>query len=224
MTAYSLVALDMAGTTVDEGGLVYRVVAETIADTLGRPVPEDLVAQWKGTSKSEAIEGILRGLGEDASPSRVEEIHAVFEERLIATYRENPPAPMPGVEAMFARLREAGVRVALQTGYSGEIAAAILGGLGWQVGGTIDALITSDLVAASRPAPYLVFHAMEATGVQDVRKVLVAGDTPNDLATGMNAGAGFAVAVTTGSFTREQLEAEPHTHVLDSVTEILDLL
>jgi len=224
MTAYSLVALDMAGTTVDEGGLVYQVVADTIAGTLGRPVPENLVAQWKGTSKSEAIEGILRGLGEDASPARVEEIHAVFEERLIHTYRENPPAPMPGVEAMFAQLRGAGVKVALQTGYSAEIAGAILEGLGWKIGETVDALVTSDQVAASRPAPYLVFHAMEATGVQDVRRVLVAGDTPNDLGTGMNAGARFAVGVTTGSFTREQLEAEPHTHVLDGVAEILGLL
>ena len=97
-------------------------------------------------------------------------------------------------------------------------------GLGWTVGGTVDALVTSDTVAASRPAPYLVFHAMEATGVMDVRRVLTAGDTPNDLGAGMNAGAGFVVGVTTGSFTRSQLEAEPHTHILDSVAALPTLL
>ena len=79
-------------------------------------------------------------------------------------------------------------------------------------------------MAASRPAPYLIFHAMEATGVTDVRRVLTAGDTPNDLAAGMNAGAGFVVGVTTGSFTRAQLEAEPHTHILDSVAAVPALL
>ena len=97
-------------------------------------------------------------------------------------------------------------------------------GLGWAVGETVDALITSDTVAASRPAPYLIFHAMEATGVTDVRRVLTAGDTPNDLGAGMNAGAGFVVGVTTGSFTRSQLEAEPHTHILDSVATLPELL
>jgi phosphoglycolate phosphatase-like HAD superfamily hydrolase len=65
---------------------------------------------------------------------------------------------------------------------------------------------------------------MEATGVTDVRRVLTAGDTPNDLGAGMNAGAGFVVGVTTGSFTREQLLVEPHTHVLDSVAELPGLL
>ena len=223
-TAYSLVALDMAGTTVDEGGLVYDAVEATVAEAIGRPVPHELLAQWKGTSKSEAIEGILRGMGEDASPARVAEVFAAFGTRLIQMYRSTPPAPMPGVEEMFRTLREAGVKVALQTGYSAEIADAILSGLSWKVGETIDALVTSDLVAASRPAPYLVFHCMEATGVQDVRRVLVAGDTPNDLGAGMNAGAGFVVGVTSGSFTREQLEQEPHTHVLGSVAELPSLL
>jgi len=84
-------------------------------------------------------------------------------------------------------------------------------GLGWTVGETVDAVVTSDTVAASRPVPYLIFHAMEARGVTDVRRVLAAGDTPNDLAAGTNAGAGFVIGVTTGSFTRSQLETEPHT-------------
>jgi chloramphenicol 3-O-phosphotransferase len=39
-----------------------------------------------------------------------------------------------------------------------------------------------------------------------------------------NAGAGFVVGVTTGSFTRAQLEAEPHTRILDSVATLPALL
>ena len=126
--------------------------------------------------------------------------------------------------ALPVRADRAGVKVALQTGYAAPVANSIMTGLGWTVGETVDALVTSDTVAASRPAPYLIFHAMEATGVVDVRRVLTAGDTPNDLAAGMNAGAGFVVGVTTGSFTRPQLEAEPHTHILDSVAAIPALL
>lgn len=224
MTSYSLAALDMAGTTVDEGGLVYRVLSDSVGDAIGAPVPVDVLHRWKGTSKEEAIEGILRDLGEDASRSRVEEVFGVFRERLDAAYREQPARPIPGVLETFETLRSAGVKVVLQTGYSADVAAALLSGLEWRVGETVDALITSDMVALSRPAPYLVFRAMEETGVTDVRRVLTAGDTPNDLGMGTNAGAGFVCGVLTGSFSREQLAKEPHTHILDSVAELPNLL
>lgn len=219
-----LVALDMAGTTLDEGGMVYDVLQGTVADAIGRPVPAELVTKWKGTSKEEAAAGMLTGLGEDASPEAVTKLMAEFTERITHAYRETPPTAIPGVEDMFANLRSHGVKVALQTGYSAQIAGAILAGVGWTVGETIDALVTSDEVAASRPAPYLIFHCMEATGVTDVRRVLAAGDTPNDLGAGTNAGCGYVVGVATGSFTHEQLAVHPHTHLLDSTALIPTLL
>jgi len=224
VTAFLLAALDMAGTTVDEGGLVYRAVGDAVAETIGDPVPAELLSRWKGTSKEDAIAGLLRDLGADDSHARVLAVYEIFAAKLQEAYDTKPPAPVPGVPQVFETLRRAGVKVALQTGYAAPVASSIMAGLGWTVGETIDALVTSDTVAASRPAPYLVFHAMEATGVQDVRRVLTAGDTPNDLGAGMNAGAGFVVGVTTGSFTRSQLEAEPHTHILDSVAELPALL
>lgn len=226
--AFDLAVLDMAGTTVDEGGLVYRVLEAVVADAIGDGVPYELLMRWKGTSKREAIQGLLAALGADASDPAVDKTFAVFMERLVAAYRETPPTPFPGVPEMFATLRSRGVKVALQTGYSADIADSILAGLGWTVGprptDTVDALVTSDLVPASRPAPYLVFRCMEATGVTDVHRVLVAGDTPNDLGAGTNAGAGIVVGVGTGSFTLEQLADERHTHLLASTAELPDLL
>ena len=43
-----LVALDMAGTTVDEGGLVYRVLEETVTDAVGSPVTEPVPVRRLG--------------------------------------------------------------------------------------------------------------------------------------------------------------------------------
>ena len=224
MTAYLLAALDMAGTTVDEGGLVYGAVESAVAEAVGGPVPAQLMSRWKGTSKEEAIAGLLRDMGSDHSRGRVDAVYDVFAGKLEEAYGATPPAPIPGVLQMFETMRQVGVKVALQTGYSAPVANSIMSGLDWKVGETVDALVTSDAVAASRPAPYLIFHAMEITGVTDVRRVLTAGDTPNDLAAGMNAGAGFVVGVPTGSFTRSQLAAEPHTHILDSAASLPALL
>lgn len=224
MTAYDLAALDMAGTTIDEDGIVYRVLEETVSAAIGREVPAEVMAAWKGTAKDEAMVGILVDLAEDASPARVEKIYADFADRLKAAYREAPPRPITGVPEAFAVLRDRGVKVVLQTGYDLEVASLILDAVAWEVGRDIDALITSDQVAASRPAPYMVFRAMEAVGVLDVRRVLTAGDTPNDLAAGWNAGAGFVVGVTTGAFSAEQLAEHEHTHILSSTADLPSLL
>ena len=224
MTSFLLAALDMAGTTVDEGGLAYSAVEAAVGEAAGGPVPAGLMRRWKGTSKEEAIAGLLRDMGSDHSRARVRMVYEVFAGKLEEAYRTTPPAPVKGAPEVFEMLRRAGVKVALQTGYAAPVAESVMTALGWTVGETVDALVTSDTVAASRPAPYLIFHAMEATGVGDVRRVLTAGDTPNDLGAGMNAGAAFVVGVTTGSFTRSQLEAEPHTHILDSVAELPALL
>lgn len=222
--AYTLAALDMAGTTIEEGGLVYAAVEQAVAEAVGAPIPAAAVQRWKGTSKEEAIAGLLREVGADASPARVAAVYGVFAGKLEDAYAATPPTPIPGVLDAFEVLRAAGVKVVLQTGYTAPVAASILAGLGWRVGETVDGLVTSDQVPASRPAPYLIFRAMELSGVQDVRRVLTAGDTPHDLAAGHHAGAGFVVGVTTGSFTREQLSAEPHTHLLASTAELPTLL
>jgi phosphonatase-like hydrolase len=88
----------------------------------------------------------------------------------------------------------------------------------------LDAVVCIDDVTAGRPAPYMIFHAMEATGVEDVRRVFVAGDTVRDVQAGRNAGAAEVVAVLTGEVSAHTLAAAGPTHVLPGVTEIPSLL
>lgn len=222
---FELAALDMAGTTIDEQGLVYRVLDETVAAATGASIAADLLTRWKGTSKRSAIAGLLTALESDSSEAAVDKVFAEFTDRLVGAYADHPPVPFPGVVDALVDLRERGVKIALQTGYSATIADAILAGMDWRVGGDlIDARITSDQVPISRPAPYLIFRAMEATGVTSTQRVLVAGDTPNDLAAGTNAGAAYVVGVLTGTFDATALGREPHTHLLPSVAHLPELI
>ncbi len=64
---------------------------------------------------------------------------------------------------------------------------------------------------------------MERARVSEVGRVLVAGDTPNDLAAGRNAGAGFVVGVLTGAATAAELGGHRHTHLLRSVADLPSL-
>src|SRR5262249_61033180 len=82
----------------------------------------------------------------------------------------------------------------------------------------------AEAVPAGRPAPYMVFRAMQLTGVRDVARVLVAGDTVLDIQAGANAGAGFVVAVLTGGVSPAVLGAHRHTHLLESLSELPAIL
>ncbi len=138
-------------------------------------------------------------------------------------------SPSPGVVETFAEPRRRGIKAALTTGFSRDIADPLLASLGWSVGpagsgSNLDAVVCGDDVAAGRPAPYMIFRAMEATGIESVSEVLVAGDTVVDLEAGMNAGAAMVVGVTTGKLGFASLGAVPHTHLLSSVAEVPALL
>ncbi|NMO49721.1 phosphonatase-like hydrolase [Actinoplanes sp. TBRC 11911] len=217
-----LAVFDVAGTTVNEGGTVYRVLAETVRAAGGDPSPQQ-IEQWMGASKREAIQALLTAAGADASDPVVDAAFADFRARLAAAYRAEPPVAFDGVPQAIERLRSSGVKVALTTGFDRETTASLLGSLGWD-STVVDAVVCIDDVMAGRPAPFMVFHAMEATGVRDVRRVLVAGDTVRDVESGRNAGAAVVVAVRTGHVPDTTLGAAGPTHLLDGVAGIPGLL
>jgi phosphonatase-like hydrolase len=221
-----LAVFDMAGTTVDDRGAVYQALRQTV-EAAGATVADDDLQTWMGTDKTEAITALLRLGGVEPTPELVATRFAAFRGILDELYRNDPPVAMAGVTDALAVLRANGVRVALTTGFDDDVAGAVLAALGWTVGpeasDTVDAIVTTSQVPAGRPAPYMIHHAMEATGVHDVRRVLAAGDTVVDVRAGRNAGV-IAVGVCTGALDRAALEAEPHDHVLDGVADVPDLL
>ena len=70
----------------------------------------------------------------------------------------------------------------------------------------INASISSDEVIAGRPAPFMIFRAMELCNVTDVRRIIKIGDTPSDLLEGKNAGCKYSFGITNGTHTKEELE------------------
>ncbi|MFT7836883.1 phosphonatase-like hydrolase [Saccharothrix sp. BKS2] len=211
----ALAALDIAGTTVDEGGAVYRVLASVVADH-GRPDVD--VRPWMGADKREALAALT------GDPDAVEELHDEFVRRLRDAYAAEPPTPLPGVPEALTALRSAGVRVVLTTGFDRQVTDPLLDAVGWRVGEHLDGVVCASEVAGGRPQPHMIHRAMELTGVTDPAEVLVAGDTVLDVRAGLAARAGVVAAVLTGAQTRPELTAEHPTHVLDGVHDLPSLL
>lgn len=229
----SLAVFDMAGTTINDGGAVYRALEHAVVET-GATVSAADLQTWMGVEKREAITALIELGGGVASDAQVVATFARFRALLDEYYTAEPPTPIDGVPEAIAALQAAGIRVALTTGFSRDVAEGILAGLGWTVGEAgspaggpgvppavrVDALSCGDDVAAGRPAPYMIHRVMEATGTLSVAEVLVAGDTAVDVRAGVNSGAAESIGVLTGKLTREDFAAEPASAVLGSVAEI----
>ncbi|WP_129660381.1 phosphonatase-like hydrolase [Rothia halotolerans] len=213
----ALCVFDMAGTTVDDGGQVYEALRSAVEETGADVAPADL-QRWMGTDKVTAIAELMRRGGQDPDHERVGRAFERFLEILKAAYQARPPRPLDGVPEALARLREHGVRVALTTGFNDEVAKPLLASLGWDAS-VVDAVVTTDDVAAGRPAPYMIHRAMERLGVDDVRRVLAAGDTAVDVQAARNSGA-VAVGVLSGGADPSVLEREDHDAILEGVREV----
>jgi phosphonatase-like hydrolase len=213
----TLATLDIAGTTLSEGGAVYRVLAEVSADH-GAPPSDAEIRRWMGADKREALVALT------GKADRADALHDEFVTRLHAAYAAEPPTPFPGVPEALATLRANGVRVVLTTGFDRQITDPLLAAVDWAVGDQLDGVVCAPEVDGGRPKPFMIQRAMELTGVTDPAAVLAAGDTALDVLAGLAAGAGLVVGVLTGAQTRAELEAEGPTHILDGVRDIPALL
>ena len=129
-----------------------------------------------------------------------------------------------GAMFVFAALRDRGIKVALDTGFSRPILDVLLDRLGWTAPDAIDCSVTSDEVAHGRPAADLIRRAMQLTGVVDPRTVMKVGDTPADIESGRAAGCGCVVGVAYGTHSRAELERHRPDAVIDALPNLVPLV
>jgi len=217
-----LVVFDMAGTTVHDDDAVSICFRAALASVDVHP-ERSAVNDVMGLHKLEAIRHLLSASGRTYDDGEVDKIHTDFVARMLRYYETDPAVrEIPGAGNVFAELRRAGVKVALNTGFGRSIVDAILRRLAWT--NAVDAVVASDEVPRGRPHPDMIRSLMARLDIAQAQNVAKVGDTPVDIEEGVNAGCGLVVGVTTGSFTRQQLEAYPIARIVDSVNEVPGLL
>jgi phosphonatase-like hydrolase len=220
-----LAVFDLAGTTVNDPDGVGRCLRASL-EVFGLVVTPAATAAVMGIPKPMAITQLIDTTpGHNHLLSKVDKIHHNFVARMIGFYRTDPSLhEIDGTSQVFARLNRAGIKVAVDTGFSRNITEVLLDRLGWEKNGLLQASVTSDEVARGRPNPDMIEHLMRRLGVTDARQVAKIGDTPADLHEGANAGCPLNVGVTAGSHTRLQLESCPHSHLIGTIREFPAIL
>ncbi len=216
-----LLVADFAGTMFLEEGAVVAAYRQAFA-AFGIEADDDDIAARRGASKRAVFEELAaRNRPVDAAREVAGQALAAFEDALREEYSSGPVQEVPGAEAAARRLREAGVLVALASGFDRPLVDLLLDRLGWRE--LFDLTIAGNDVAAGRPSPAIIYHAMTRLGVHDAGTVAAVGDTPFDLQAGTNARAGWVIGVLSGAHSVETLGATRHTHLLTSVAALPEL-
>jgi phosphonoacetaldehyde hydrolase len=200
--AIRLVVFDWAGTVMDFGCFAPLSAFREVFAELGVPVSVAEARGPMGLHKKEHIRVMLREPGlarrwaqvhkREPDERDVERLYAIVTPLQIAAAGRHDDL-VPGLMECVAHLRQVGIKIAGTTGYF-RAAAMAAGEAARRQGYVPDVSICADDVATGRPAPFMLFRAMEATGVYPANQVVKVGDTPHDIAEGRNAGA-WAVGV-----------------------------
>lgn len=216
----NLVVLDMAGTTVADGGLVEQAFAAA-AERLGEDPATmiDYVRATMGESKISVFRHLFGG-----DETRARQANVAFEEAYGELVADGLVSPLPGAAEAIAALKDQGRTVVLTTGFARVTQDAILDALGWRDLVELT-LCPADAGGRGRPYPDMVLAALLRTGaVDDVRQTVVAGDTSYDMLSGARSGAGIVAGVLTGAHGEAALAEHGATHVLASIAGLPALI
>ena len=215
-----LAVFDIAGTIVSDDGVVMQsfiaafseVVPEVWAENDG-----DFIEYARVTMGQSKIEVFRSLLGDD-------ELAAQAAEAFQAHYLTKLPEVhlFEGVVTMFEELRDAGIKVALNTGFNRNTLDIMLSTLG--LADHVDATATQVEAGEGRPSPAMIIHVASELGITSPEDVAVLGDTRSDMEAATRYGSPLAIGVLTGEHDEPALRSAGAHHVVPMVTDAIPVL
>ena len=217
----SMVVFDMAGTTVDEGNVVYRTLHKAIEKFCPTISFEEVLLWGAGKEKLQAIKETLAGTNNNLSEEDIQIIFQDFLRLLEKAYEHLMVIPTSNTERLFQELRSLGILVVLNTGYNFATASSLIQKLNWQKGVHYDLLVTASDVTNNRPQPDMILYAMDKLNIQDADTIIKVGDSTIDIEEGKNAGCKYNIGVTTGAHTKAQLKEANPNFIFDNIYDLM---
>ena len=212
---YKNVIFDLDGTLLDTL-LDLHASVNYAMDRLGFPRRTvDEVRRFVGNGVKVLIK---RAAPEDITEEQYNAAYAAFQEHYRVHNRDNT-APYDGVCELMQRLKERGHKVAI---VSNKLDFAVQALKDEFFSGLCDAAVGDSDATRTKPAPDMVYKALEMIGAELPDCVYV-GDTDVDLKTAENSGMP-CISVTWGFRSREELEGYGAKTIVDTADEILEIV
>lgn len=191
-----VVILDWAGTSVDHGSLAPVAALERVFQDNGVTITAAEAREHMGLLKKDHIRAILtiervrrewtRERGHEPNEADVERLFTEFlpqQAEILAEFSE----PIDGVCEAVARWKSAGLRIGSTTGYTRPL-LDIVRAAAAKRGFSPEASVTPEEAGGGRPAPFMCYRNAMELGVYPLWAFVKIGDTPADIAEGLNAG------------------------------------
>jgi len=217
----AMAAFDVAGTTVQDDGIVIEAFKAAFKSTQPDLWPNkgdewtQYAIETMGQSKIEVFTTLLG----DVQKAHIANL--AFEEAYVHEVMENGVSPIPGTLELFAQLQEERTSVVLTTGFSRSTLNVLLAELGWF--DLIALSVTPEEAGRGRPYPDMLLHAAKKLEISSPENSLVVGDTESDMRAGVAFNATNIVGVLTGAHSAEMLLKAGATSVVNSVDDIATL-
>jgi len=205
---------DFDGTLVDTTEMIHQSMRHAASSVLGRDdIPREV---------------LLANVGQPL-PRQMELIDAGKAELLLEAYRRHHEehhddliGEFPGIEESLARLRAAGIQVAVVTSkrrVSVEMALKNFPGLR----DVVDRFVTLEDTTRHKPHPEPLLRGLELLGNVPREQAVYVGDSPFDVEAAKAAGL-TSVAVSWGAFSEETLRAAEPDHLVPDIDAAVDIL
>lgn len=216
-----MLVFDMAGTTLNEKGIVYETLYDTMKN-FGLNIKKEDISKWHGANKYEVLNNYLtndENVSKEIKRCIKEQLYSNFDHNLKERYFSSSNIELidKNLPELFDNIRMKNIKISLNTGYSKEIQDSIIKKLNMKE--YIDDYISSEEVKFGRPYPYMIYKIMERNNIKSVNNVIKFGDTQNDVLEGLNANCA-SVGVLSGADTKEKLIKSRPTHILKSIMDI----
>jgi len=210
----------MAGTTIQENGLVYDTLRKVMND-IGLNVSKADIQPWYGAKKESVIEHFILNRSTTQNKHELTNISDNFDKRIEQKYSQNDSVKLihPDLLQRMQQWKDADIQIGLDTGYPAHIQRSLIQQLG--LNNIIDAYISSYDVRLGRPHPYMIYRIMEAVGVMRIQDVVKVGDSVRDIEMGRHAGCGLVIGVKSGADTKDALYNAGADHVINNITDLI---
>tara|TARA_B100000035_G_C21004938_1_gene556806 strand:+ start:940 stop:1614 length:675 start_codon:yes stop_codon:yes gene_type:complete len=213
-----MLVCDMAGTTIQEKGIVYNSLFNTI-----KLIKPDLlrsdISRFAGYNKNEVIKYYVDQQRMNSPDVVLRNLKSEFNYYLKKEYMNNESVKLmdKSLPSFFNLLREYDIKICLNTGYNKDIQNLLIDKL--NLLDCIDDYISSEEVERGRPYPYMINKLMSRNNVNYPEEVIKIGDSVADIKEGKNAGC-KTVGVLSGADSKEQLLKENPDIIINNIMDL----
>lgn len=213
-----MIVSDMAGTIIQENGIVYNSLYNTIK-LINPGLKREEINNFHGCSKREVIDFFVEKERMNSPEVVKRNLDSEFNYFLKKEYTENPNVKLihENIPSFFNALRDHDIKICLNTGYNKDIQKLLIDK--FNLHDCIDDYISSSDVSRGRPYPHMINELKRRNNIEDSKTIIKVGDSLADIIEGKNTGC-ITVGVLSGAETEENLKKKYPDFIVNSIMEL----